>query len=66
MSFFFRTCKPTGEPEIKVTYCLTGQGNGKSLPGAQIVIIECGPYELCIPVSPLGPMAALGYVFLSF
>ena len=63
MSFFFRTCKPTGEPKIKLTYCLTGKGNGKSLPGAQIVIIECEFDEFCVPMSP---MATLGYVFFSF
>ena len=61
--YFFRTCKPTGEPELKLTYCLTGKGNGKSLPGTQIEIIECGPYELCKPV---GTSEGLGYVFLSF
>ena len=63
---FFSTCKPTGEPEIKLTYCLTGIRNRKSLPGAQIEIIECGPYEMCTPVSPSEDMVALGYVFLGF
>ena len=63
---FFSTCKPTGEPEIKFTYCLTGKGDRKSLPGAQIEIIDCGPYEFCKPVSPSGDMVALGYVLFSF
>ena len=61
---FFRTCKPTGDPLIKVTVCLTGKGNKKSLPLFQFVIVECGAEEFCEPVGY--DEAAFGYIFLSF
>ena len=62
---FFRTCKPTGDPLLgKVTVCLTGKGNKKSLPLFQIVIVECGADEFCEPVG--SDENAFGYIFLSF
>ena len=61
---FFRTCKPTGDPLLKVEVCLTGNGNKKSLPGLQFIIVECGADEFCEPV-PMN-FDGLGYVFLSF
>ena len=59
---FFRTCKPTGEPELKVKICLTGKENGRSLPWLQFEIVECGPSEFCNPAGSSGEMAARGYV----
>ena len=61
---FFRTCKPTGDPLVKVEACLTGNGNKKSLPGFQVIIVECGADEFCEPADY--DEAALGYIFLSF
>ena len=65
---FFRTCKPTGDPLLKVEVCLTGNGNKKSLPLFQFIIVECGADEFCEPAdydeNAFGP--AFGYIFLSF
>ena len=61
---FFRTCKPKGDPLIKVTVCLTGKGNRKSHLLFQFVIVECGADEFCKPVGY--DEAAFGYIFLSF
>ena len=60
---FFRTCKPKGD-KLRVTVCLTGNGNKKSLPFFQYLIVECGADEFCEPV-PMN-FDGLGYVFLSF
>ena len=61
---FFRTCKPTGDPLLKVEVCLTGNGNKKSLPGLQFIIVECGADELC--ESADYDETTFGYTFLSF
>ena len=65
---FFRTCKPTGDPLFKVEVCLTGNGNRKSLPLFQFIIVECGADEICeSPPTPLvNDEDAFGYIFLSF
>jgi len=56
----YGTCKPTGEPELKLTVCLTGKGNGRSLPWIQFIIVECGPSEFCNPAGSSGEMATRG------
>ena len=57
---FSRTCKPTGDPLLKVEVCLTGNGNKKSLPGLQFIIVECDADEFCEPAD--NDETAFGYI----
>ena len=61
---FSRTCKPTGDPLLKVEVCLTENGNRKSLPLFQFIIVECGSDEFC--ESADNDEDAFGYIFLVF